>query len=211
MQESAYLTVKGYGEQEIVIQRSRFIAQVERAENEEEAKAFVYGIKKKNWNATHNCVAYIIGDGNGIQKANDDGEPGGTAGVPMLEVLRKRGIRDTVIVVTRYFGGIKLGAGGLIRAYGRAAVEGLNAAGVIKRTPARLITVCFDYTCLGKIESDLTGKPYETREIRYTQRVAMDILVPVGEEDRFACWIRGLTNGQVEIEPGAIGYMESRL
>jgi uncharacterized YigZ family protein len=150
LQDAGYLTVKGYGEREIVIQKSRFIAQVDRAKNEEEAKAFVQRIKKRHWNATHNCSAYVIGEGNGIQKANDDGEPGGTAGVPILEVLLKKGLRDTVVVVTRYFGGIKLGAGGLIRAYGRAAAEGIEAAGIVKRSLMRSMTAGFDYTWLGK-------------------------------------------------------------
>ena len=102
-----YYTVKGYGEHEIVIQKSRFIAHVNRAETEEEAQQFIQEIKKKHWNATHNCSAYLIGENDQIQKANDDGEPSGTAGVPMLEVLKKRNIKDTVVVVTRYFGGRK--------------------------------------------------------------------------------------------------------
>ncbi|PDM36799.1 YigZ family protein, partial [Bacillus cereus] len=103
----------------MVIQKSRFICYVSRATTEEEAQEFIQKIQKQNWNATHNCSAYLIGEQDQIQKANDDGEPSGTAGVPMLEVLKKRGLKDTVVVVTRYFGGIKLGAGGLIRAYGK--------------------------------------------------------------------------------------------
>ncbi len=211
MQDAGYLTVKGYGEREIVIQKSRFIAQVDRAENEEEAKAFVQRIKKRHWNATHNCSAYVIGEGNGIQKANDDGEPGGTAGVPILEVLLKKGLRDTVVVVTRYFGGIKLGAGGLIRAYGRAAAEGIEAAGIVKRSLMRSVTAGFDYTWLGKIENELAAAPYVLRETRYADRVEMDILVPMGEEDAFASWMAGLTNGQAEIEEGEAGYVETEI
>lgn len=120
-----YKTVKGYGEKEIVISKSRFIAYVDRAETEEEAINFINKIKKMHYNATHNCSCYMIGEHNQIQKANDDGEPSGTAGVPMLEVLKKQGLQDTVVVVTRYFGGIKLGAGGLVRAYGKATTEGI--------------------------------------------------------------------------------------
>src|SRR5690625_1939288 len=120
MELLSYTTVKGYGKHEIIIQKSRFIAYFERAETEEEARTFIEEIQKKNWDASHNCFAYIIGPHDGIQKAHDDGEPGGTAGVPMLEVLKKRGLKDTVVVVTRYFGGTKLGAGGLIRASGSA-------------------------------------------------------------------------------------------
>jgi uncharacterized YigZ family protein len=211
VQEQEYLTVKGYGEKEIVIQKSRFIAQADRAESEEQAKAFIQDIKKKHWNATHNCAAYIIGEGNGIQKANDDGEPGGTAGVPMLEVLLKKGLRDTVVVVTRYFGGIKLGAGGLIRAYGRAAAEGVTAAGIVKRSLMRSMATSFDYTWLGKVENALAETPYVLKDTGYTDRVFMDILVPVGEEDAFAAWAAGLTNGQAEIRAGETGYVETEI
>ena len=107
---AVYHTVKQTGSHEINIERSRFIAHVARAETEEEAQAFIADIKKQHWNATHNCSAYLIGENDHIQKANDDGEPSGTAGVPMLEVLKKKKLKDTVVVVTRYFGGIKLGA-----------------------------------------------------------------------------------------------------
>ncbi len=123
---SHYYTVKESGTHEITIQRSRFIAHISRAETESEAQEFIQAIKKKYWDATHNCSAYLIGENDQIQKANDDGEPSGTAGVPILEVLKKRKLKDTVVVVTRYFGGIKLGAGGLIRAYGKSTSEGLN-------------------------------------------------------------------------------------
>jgi uncharacterized YigZ family protein len=211
LQDAGYLTVKGYGESEIVIEKSRFIAQVDRAANEEEAKAFVQRIKKRHWNATHNCSAYVIGEGNGVQKANDDGEPGGTAGVPILEVLLKKGLRDTVVVVTRYFGGIKLGAGGLIRAYGKAAAEGLEAAGIVKRSLMRSMTAGFDYTWLGKVENELAAAPYILKETGYTDRVEMHVLVPVGEEDAFASWMAGLTNGQAQIKEGGIGYVEAEV
>ncbi|MBQ3433634.1 MAG: YigZ family protein, partial [Selenomonadaceae bacterium] len=150
-----YYTVKGYGEHEIVIEKSRFICYVNRAETEEEAIAFIQQIKKKHWDATHNCSAYLIGEHDQIQKANDDGEPSGTAGVPMLEVLKKKGLKDTVAVVTRYFGGIKLGAGGLVRAYSRAVSEGLNAAGIVERRLMRVMQVTIDYSWLGKVENEL--------------------------------------------------------
>lgn len=208
MQKNEYLTVKGYGEREIVIKKSRFIAQVDRAESEEEAKAFVQRIKKKHWSAAHNCAAYVIGEGGGIQKASDDGEPGGTAGVPMLEVLLKKGLRDTVVVVTRYFGGIKLGAGGLIRAYGRAAAEGVFDAGIVKKSLVRSMTASFDYTWLGKIENELAGTHYMVNDTGYTDRVVMDILVPLGEEEAFAAWAAGLTSGQVEIKAGKTRHVE---
>src|SRR5699024_5195396 len=113
-----YYTIKGEGSHEVIIQKSRFIGYVKRVVTEEEAQSFIQTIKKKHHDATHNCSAYIIGDHDQIQKANDDGEPSGTAGVPMLEVLKRQTLKNTAVVVTRYFGGTKLGAGGLIRAYG---------------------------------------------------------------------------------------------
>src|SRR5699024_7098601 len=115
---SKYYTVKYKGADEVVIQKSRFIGYVKRVESEEEAQNFIQEIKKKHHDATHNCSAYVIGENDQIQKANDDGEPSGTAGIPILEVIKKQHLKDTAVVVTRYFGGIKLGAGGLIRAYG---------------------------------------------------------------------------------------------
>src|SRR5699024_3884551 len=118
-----YCTIKEAGIHEISIQKSRFIGHIERVESVQEAQQFSQRIKKKNYNATQNCSAYLIGDFNDIQKANDDGEPSGTAGMPMLDALQKLELKNTVAVVTRYFGGIKLGAGGLIRAYSSATSE----------------------------------------------------------------------------------------
>src|SRR5690625_6094223 len=115
-----YFTVKHSGEDQLMIQKSRLIGYVRRVETEDEAHEFINEIKKKHYDATHNCSAYIIGENDQIQKANDDGEPSGTAGIPMLEVLKRQHLKDTAVVVTRYFGGVKLGAGGLIRAYGRS-------------------------------------------------------------------------------------------
>jgi putative IMPACT (imprinted ancient) family translation regulator len=126
-------------------------------------------------------------------------------------VLLKKGLRDTVVVVTRYFGGIKLGAGGLIRAYGRAAAEGIESAGIVKRSLMRSMTAGFDYTWLGKIENELAASPYVLKETRYSDRVEMDILVPMGEEDAFASWVAGLTNGQAEIKEGEAGYVETEI
>ena len=126
----------------------------------------------------------------------------------MLEVLLKKGLRDTVVVVTRYFGGIKLGAGGLIRAYGRAAAEGVFDAGIVKKSLVRSMTASFDYTWLGKIENELAGTHYMVNDTGYTDRVVMDILVPLGEEEAFAAWAAGLTSGQVEIKAGKTRHVE---
>ncbi|MGG3161363.1 YigZ family protein [Geobacillus stearothermophilus] len=203
-----YYTVKGYGEHEIVIEKSRFICYINRAETEEEAVAFIQQIKKKHWDATHNCSAYLIGEHDQIQKANDDGEPSGTAGVPMLEVLKKKGLKDTVAVVTRYFGGIKLGAGGLVRAYSRAVSEGLNAAGIVERRLMRVMHVTIDYSWLGKVENELRSSVYTIKNIHYADRVTFDVFVPEDGQHPFNEWITELTNGRAEIRAGEQQYVE---
>ncbi|GLY09189.1 YigZ family protein [Pseudobacillus badius] len=203
-----YYTVKGYGEEEITIQKSRFIAYVNRAETEEQAQAFIAEIKKKNWNATHNCSAYMIGETDHIQKANDDGEPSGTAGLPILEVLKKRGLKDTVVVVTRYFGGIKLGTGGLIRAYGKSASEGINAAKVAERRLMQVMKASIDYTWLGKVENELRSSIYEIKDIHYLDTVTVETFVEESQKEAFTAWITELTNGQAVITEGKQLYQE---
>lgn len=200
--------MKGYCEHEIVIQKSRFIAYVNRAVTEDEAQQFIQEIKKKNWDATHNCSAYMIGENNHIQKANDDGEPSGTAGIPILEVIKKRNLKDTVVVVTRYFGGIKLGAGGLIRAYGRSTTEGINAAGVVER---RLVTVMhtkIDYTWLGKVENEMRSSHYLIKDIHYLEDVEIETYVEEENVKAFSDWITEMTNGQAIIKEGKQLYLE---
>lgn len=203
-----YFTVKKQGEHEIIIQKSRFIAHISRAETEEEAQQFIQDIKKKHWNATHNCSAYLIGEHNQIQKANDDGEPSGTAGVPMLEVLKKRDLKDTVVVVTRYFGGIKLGAGGLIRAYGKSTTEGLNAVGIVERKLMTVMHIEADYSWLGKLENELRSSTYQLKEIHYSEQVEVEVYVEHSEVEAFNEWIIDMTNGQATIVEGEKLYLE---
>ncbi|MFJ7408964.1 MULTISPECIES: YigZ family protein [unclassified Lysinibacillus] len=203
-----YLTVKGYGESEIIISKSRFLTYIERAESEEDAMMFIERIKKMHHNATHNCSAYIIGEHDHIQKANDDGEPSGTAGVPMLEVLKKQGLKDTVVVVTRYFGGIKLGGGGLIRAYGKATTEGLLAAQVVERKLHHLMKIEIDYTWLGKVENEIRNSAYSLEEIRYLEGVEIIVSVLKEEENQFINWITELTNGQASISFESAQFIE---
>lgn len=204
-----YKTIKGYGEREIIISKSRFITQVERAETEEEAVQFIESIKKKHPNATHNCSCYLIGEHDLIQKANDDGEPSGTAGVPMLEVLKKQGLKDTVVVVTRYFGGIKLGGGGLIRAYGKATTEGIDAAKVVERKLHYLMKVSIDYTWLGKVENEIRNSVYNLHEIQYAENVNVFVYVLKDDELTFTNWITELTNGQGSIHCEEEVFLES--
>lgn len=195
-----YQTVKGYGESELIIQKSRFLTYVDRAETEQQAHDFIYNIKQLHKDATHNCSAYIIGEHDNVQKANDDGEPSGTAGVPMLEVLKKQGIKDTVVVVTRYYGGIKLGGGGLIRAYGKATTEGIEAAKVVERKLHHLMKVIIDYTWLGKVENEVRNSQYPLKEINYADSVEVLVYTKADEEPSFIDWITEITNGQAIIE-----------
>ncbi|MEK3807016.1 MULTISPECIES: YigZ family protein [Metabacillus] len=205
---SHYYTVKGYGEHEISIQKSRFICYLTRAETEEEAQAFIQEIKKKHWDAAHNCSAYLIGEQDHIQKANDDGEPSGTAGVPILEVLKKRQLKDTVAVVTRYFGGIKLGAGGLIRAYGSSVSEALNEIGIVERKLTRVMHTKIDYTWLGKVENELRNSRFQLKEIHYLDTVEVETYTDEGQKEAFTEWMTELTNGQGEITEGRQLYLE---
>jgi uncharacterized YigZ family protein len=205
---ASYYTVKGYGEYEMVIQKSRFLVYVDRVVTEEDAQAFIERIKKKHWDANHNCSAYLVGERDHIQKASDDGEPSGTAGVPMLEVLKKRRLKDTVVVVTRYFGGIKLGAGGLIRAYGSATSEGLNAIGIVERKLMQVFHTIVDYTWLGKIENELRSSRYLIKTIHYLDKVEVQTYVACAEGEAFINWLTDLTNGQAVITEGDQEYLE---
>lgn len=195
-----YHTIQGYGESEIIIQKSRFLTYVSRAETEQQAQDFINNIKEKHKSANHNCSAYIIGEHDNIQKANDDGEPSGTAGVPMLEVLKKQGIQDTVVVVTRYFGGIKLGGGGLIRAYGKATTEGIDAAKVVERKLHHLMKISIDYTWLGKVENEVRNSDYPLKEINYAELVEVMVFTKADEEETFINWMAEMTNGQAKVE-----------
>lgn len=195
-----YFTIKGFGESEIILSKSRFLTYVNRAETEKEALLFIDKIKKMHPSATHNCSCYLVGENDNIQKANDDGEPSGTAGVPMLEVLKKQGLKDTVVVVTRYFGGIKLGGGGLIRAYGKATTEGIDAAQVVLRKLHHLMKVSIDYNWLGKVENEVRGSHYALRDIQYTENVDVFVYVLNDEISTFTDWMTELTNGQAKIQ-----------
>jgi uncharacterized YigZ family protein len=206
---SRYFTVRQeVSEHEIIIQKSRFIAHIKRAENEGEAQEFIQALKKKYWDANHNCSAYLIGENDHIQKANDDGEPSGTAGVPILEVLKKKKLKDTVVVITRYFGGIKLGAGGLIRAYGKATSEGLEAAGIVERRLVQVIHVKIDYTWLGKVEKELRESEYIIKEIHYLDTVEVEVYVNEDQVSVFVDWLTELTNGQADLKKGETDYLE---
>ncbi|AWP26067.1 YigZ family protein [Paenibacillus glucanolyticus] len=197
-----YKTVRQAGSKEIVIKKSRFIGHVMPVESEEEAVAFIEEIKKKHWNATHNCSAYMIGERDEIQKQSDDGEPSGTAGKPILEVIRNQGRKNVAIVVTRYFGGIMLGAGGLIRAYTDGAVAAIESGEPITRVLHRQILVELDYTWLGKVENELRNRGVRMGETNFADTVTLTCLPLDGDAESFMTWMVDLTQGQSLITEG---------
>ncbi|MGL4374282.1 MAG: YigZ family protein, partial [Turicibacter sp.] len=196
------------GEHEIVIEKSRFICHVKRVYTDDEAMSFIKEIKKTHWNATHNCSAYVVGDFSEAQKANDDGEPSGTAGVPMLEVLRKQNLKNCVVVVTRYFGGIKLGAGGLIRAYGKSVSEAIKELGLIERKTMKTMFINADYSLLGTIQSRLENSDYILNQVHYTDAISVEVSIDVSSEDEFTEWVTDMTCGRATIIPGEVTYRE---
>ncbi|ANA79163.1 YigZ family protein [Paenibacillus glucanolyticus] len=197
-----YKTVRQAGSKEIVIKKSRFIGHVMPVESEEEAVAFIEEIKKKHWNATHNCSAYMIGERDEIQKQSDDGEPSGTAGKPILEVIRNQGRKNVAIVVTRYFGGIMLGAGGLIRAYTDGAVAAIESGEPITRVLHREILVELDYTWLGKVENELRNRGVRMGETNFADTVTLTCLPLDGDAESFMTRMVDLTQGQSLITEG---------
>ena len=206
-----YKTIGGLTECEMIVQKSRFISYAQRAESEKEALEFIDSIKAKHRSANHNCSAYLIGEHDSVQKANDDGEPSGTAGFPILEVLKKQRLKDTVVVVTRYFGGIKLGGGGLIRAYGKATTEAIAAAGVVERRLHHLMKISIDYNWLGKVENEVRQSGYPLKDIQYTDGVALLVYVPKEKEHEFTDWINDITNGQANLDCLESEFLEFKL
>lgn len=205
MQEQ-YRTVAREGVHETEINRSRFICALAPAATEEEAQAFVARIRREHPTATHNCFAYVVGADAAVQKASDDGEPGGTAGVPMLQMLLRREIRYVAAVVTRYYGGVKLGAGGLIRAYGGAVGEALDALGTVTRKRFRLATVTVDHQRAGKLENDLRATGRQVRDVTYTDTVRIGIGLPDADVDAFRAWLADVTAGTAGLELGGEAY-----
>ncbi|GGN92777.1 YigZ family protein [Saccharibacillus kuerlensis] len=204
-----YKTVRHEGNKEIVIRKSRFIGHIRPVTTEEEANAFINEIKKIHRDATHNCSAYLLGERDEIQKQSDDGEPSGTAGKPILEVLKNRELKNVAVVVTRYFGGIMLGAGGLIRAYADGAVAAVEAGDEITRVLHTQVFVTIDYTWHGKVENELRSREVRTGETQFTDKVTLLCLPPANEADHFVTWITDLTQGQADIVKGdPVYYIE---
>jgi uncharacterized YigZ family protein len=200
--------IAGPGQHELEIKKSRFICTIDRAASEAEARLFHEQLKKRYWDANHNCLAYLIGERNEFQKANDDGEPSGTAGVPMLEVLKKRELINTVVVVTRYFGGTKLGAGGLIRAYGQSVSDVIYAVGIVERRPFFLLTVRSSHQDAGRVENALRASTYKLGEVVYGGDVSFELHLDEDEIAPFRAWLAELTGGRNQAEVTGQAFIE---
>lgn len=201
-----YKTIYEGGEAEIIEKKSRFIATVKPVKTEEEAIIFIDALKKKYWNATHNCFAYVIGEQFQIQRCSDDGEPSGTAGKPMLDVLLGEKIHDVAVVVTRYFGGTLLGTGGLVRAYSGSVQAGLAASKIITKIQGYKLQILTDYTGLGKIQYILAQRGLKILDSVYTEQVAISVFIPQEELSGVMAEITEGTNGRAEMEIGTECY-----
>jgi uncharacterized YigZ family protein len=204
---SDYYTVAKRAEKEIVIKKSRFIAYISPTSSENDAEAFIEEIKKKHRDAAHNIFAYIIGDKMLIQRASDDGEPSGTAGKPTLEVIKNKKLTNITVVVTRYFGGIKLGTGGLIRAYSRSAAEGIEKAGEVIKKIHKLIIIKIDYSLFGSVQRVIEETGYKIEDVEYTDKVSIKIFVPEKDSQKFIKHVIDLTNDRAEVNTGQAKFI----
>lgn len=190
-----YRTVLSYGEKEIIINKSRFIGSSKAIKSEEEALEFIDMVKIKYKDATHNVYAYIVGKDSNIQRFSDDGEPSGTAGIPILELMKKEDLRNIVIVSTRYFGGTKLGGGGLIRAYTQSGKAALEVGKIINMTRFDEISIQIDYNAYGKIENYLLNERHPIKEVAFDQDVNINLFIELTRKDKFIHDIMDFTSG----------------
>ena len=194
----SYKTLMKRAEDEFIVNKSRFIGYGCPCETEEEALAFLKKIREKHADATHNCYAYIIGPNMGIMRYSDDGEPGGTAGMPIIEVMKARGVTNCCVVVTRYFGGILLGAGGLVRAYSQGSSTAINACGVGVMHPTARYMMDIPYTWLGKFEHYLKTAPIRVEDKQFSDVITFSFLVKEQDEESVLADITSLSEGRLE-------------
>ena len=203
----SYLTLARDAEAEIEVKRSRFLCTLRRVEDEPAARAVVDGLRKQHWDARHHCSAFRLHPD--VERSSDDGEPAGTAGAPMLEVLRGHAVDDVVAVVTRWFGGTLLGAGGLVRAYGDAVRAALAEAGTLRRSLVREHLLELDHADAGRVESDLRARGVAVVGTEYAARVTLRLGVPPEEEGRLAALVAELTAGAAETRVAGERWVDS--
>lgn len=193
-----YKTVHEFGQDEVIIEKSTFIGYAKPVKTEEEAVEFINEIKKKHKDARHNVWAYTIGQNMNIQRYSDDGEPQGTAGIPTLEVIKKEDLRDVAVVVTRYFGGIKLGAGGLVRAYTKGAKIGLEAAKIIEKVMFQEVRVRIDYNQLGRVQNEIMNMNYIIKDTIYADNVEIVVYSRLEDVEKLVSRMIDITSATAE-------------
>lgn len=207
--KETYFTISQDGQNQIEIKKSKFICHLFRIDNEEQAREYINQIKKEHYKANHNCSAYLLGENFEIQRSSDDGEPSGTAGVPILEVLKKNELQNTLAIVTRYFGGIKLGAGGLIRAYSTSVSEALDKIGIVEGKLQQILAITISYPQLGKLQNYLENEQITIQEINYLENITVKVAIDITEIDIFIANIIDLFNSQVTITHLEKAYVEN--
>lgn len=205
-----YKTLHEFGVDEIIIEKSTFIGYAKPISTEEEAVEFINEIKKKHKDATHNVWAYTVGQNMNIQRYSDDGEPQGTAGIPTLEVIKKEDLRDVVVVVTRYFGGIKLGAGGLVRAYTKGAKIGLEAAKIIEKVNYQEVKIKIDYNQLGKVQNEIMNMGYFIKDTIYEDNVEIIVYSKQDKLEDIINKITDITSATANIVLGEEFYLSEK-
>lgn len=208
---TSYLTLARDGEAEIEVKHSRFLCTLQRVEAEEDARALVATLRKQHWDARHHCTAFIIGPDAALQRSSDDGEPAGTAGAPMLEVLRGAGVSDAVAVVTRWFGGTLLGAGGLVRAYGDAVRAALDEVGTLRRSLVEEVALDLDHADAGRIESELRSRGTQVLGATYASQVRLLLGVAPAGMDDLAAVVATLTAGEGRLVPAGERWVDGPL
>ncbi|KEZ85472.1 hypothetical protein IO99_14470 [Clostridium sulfidigenes] len=195
----SYFTVKGSATSEFQEKKSTFIGYIKRVNTEEEAKNFVNEIKSMHKEATHNVYAYIVGENKGIQRYSDDGEPQGTAGIPVLEVIKKNDLTDVAVVVTRYFGGILLGGGGLIRAYSKGASSAIEEVGIVEKVKGLKLRFTLEYDLIGKIQYLCGTNNWHIEDTIYTDKVELSLFTEVENKETIIADFVEATSGKVTI------------
>lgn len=207
---SSYKTLHKFGSDEYIVEKSTFIGYAKPINTEQEAIDFVNEIKKKHKDATHNVWAYTVGENMNIQRYSDDGEPQGTAGIPTLEVIKKEDLRDVVVVVTRYFGGIKLGAGGLVRAYTKGAKIGIEAGIVIEKVKYTEVRIKIEYTQLGKIQNEIMNLGFTVKDTVYSEDVEIIVYSRVKDVQSLTERMIDITSGTADVSLGDEYYLSEK-
>lgn len=207
---SDYKSIHKAGRDEIIINKSKFIGSASPVENEQEAIEFIEKIRKEFKDATHNVYAYVIGENSNIQRYSDDKEPSGTAGMPVLNVIMQENLRNVVVVVTRYFGGVLLGAGGLVRAYTKGAKIGLEKGIIVEKNLYYQVSFSIEYPLLGKMDNELMKNEFIVKDKIYLDQVEFHLVVKEGETEKIKAVVKEITSGQAEITVGQADYYSVR-